>query len=76
MKPITTTNYYRLTVRNLGEFYEFGNTAEEAIATVRNYLETPTGGHPHRRPLGAVSGRKAVLGEWKRELTHGGQLAR
>lgn len=76
MKPITTTNYYRLRIQNFGEYFEFGNSTTEVIATVRRDFEQTArlAGRPPR-PLGGVTVRQAVYGEWKRELTHSGQQA-
>ena len=75
MKPITTNNYYRLTIQNFGEYYEYGNSTTEVIATVRRDFEQTArvGGLPPR-PLGGIRIRRAVYGEWKRELTQDGSI--
>lgn len=75
MKPITTTNYYRLTIQNFGEYYEFGDSMADTIATVRRDFEQTArvGGLPPR-PLGGIRIRRAVYGEWKRELAHNGGM--
>lgn len=68
-------NYYRLTIQNFGEYYEYGNSTTEAIATVRRDFEQTAklAGLPSR-PLGGVTIRRAVYGEWKRELTQDGTI--
>lgn len=68
MKPITTTNYYRLSIQNFGEYFEYGNSTTEVIATVRRDFEQTTrlAGLPPR-PLGGITVRRAVYGEWKHE---------
>ena len=75
MKPITTTNYYRLTIQNFGEYYEYGNSTTEVIATVRrDFQESAERAGVTPRPLAGVRVRRAVLGEWKRELAHNGSI--
>ena len=77
MKPITTTNYYRLTIQNFGEYYEFGDSTAEVIATVRrDFKESAERAGVTPQPLAGIRVRRAVYGEWKRELTQDGQLAR
>ena len=68
-------NYYRLTIQNFGEYYEFGNSTTEVIATVRrDFEQTRKRLSLDPRPLGGITGRRAVYGEWKRELTHSGTI--
>lgn len=67
-------NYYRLTIENFGEYYEYGQTAEGAIETTRlDFANTALGLGVTPRPLGGIRIRRAVYGEWKRELTQDGQ---
>ena len=57
-------NYYRLTVAGIGEYYEFGNTALDAIATVREDLAGTAAAY------GAITARPAVYGEWECKPQH------
>jgi len=68
---MTETNYYRLNVQGQGEFYEYGQTALEAIALVREELEATNSEH------GAITARPAVYKEWNystNAYTNGGQF--
>lgn len=75
MKPITTTNYYRLTIQNFGEYYEFGDSMAETIATVRrDFQESAERAGVTPQPLAGIRIRRSVYGEWKRELAHNGGI--
>lgn len=68
---MTEQNYYRLHIANVGEWYEWGNTAREAIATARQELTDSNTGH------GAIIARPAVYKEWiysANAYTNGGQF--
>lgn len=68
---MTEQNYYRLNVQGQGEYYEYGQTALEAIALVREELEATNTEH------GAITARPAVYKEWNndtRRYTNGGQF--
>jgi hypothetical protein len=71
-------NYYRLTIRNFGEYFEFGNSVTEVIATVRRDFElTARRAGLEPRPLGALSVRRAVYKEWNyspEQYTNGGSF--
>ena len=68
-------NYYRLTIQNFGEYYEYGNSTTEVIATVRrDFEQTRKHLSLDPRPLGGILVRRAVYGEWKRELAHNGGM--
>ena len=60
-------NYYRLNFANdVSEVYAYGTTALQAVANAREDMADIA--------LGSVTVRPAVYGEWKRELTHSGQI--
>jgi hypothetical protein len=62
---MTTEEKYYLIQHAKGVTYEWANSALEAINLVRETEQI----------TGAYSARLAVYGEWKRNLTHGGELA-
>ena len=75
MTATTKQNYYRLAIQNFGEYYEYGQTAEEAIDRARlDFANTALRLGLTPRPLGGVRVRRAVYGEWKRELTQDGTI--
>ena len=75
---MTESNYYRLNIPQFGEYYEWGTTAQEAIATTREaFARTARDLGRHATPLGAITARPAVYGEWKhsaKSYTNGGDF--
>ena len=68
---MTEENYYRLNIVNVGEWYEWGNTAKQAIDMARTELFA--NGTEH----GAIIARPAVYKEWiygSNAYTNGGQF--
>ena len=68
---MTEENYYRLHIANVGEWYEWGTTAKQAIDTARTELYA--NGTEH----GAIIARPAVYGEWihsAKSYTNGGKF--
>lgn len=55
---MTENNYYRLHVQGHGEFYEYGQTALEAIALIREELRASDIEHV------SITARPAVYKEW------------
>lgn len=68
---MTEENYYRLNIAQVGEWYEWGNTALQAINTAK--LELMANKTEH----GAIMARPAVYKEWihgANAYTNGGQF--
>ncbi len=65
----TEPTYYRVTVRNYGEFYEWADTALAAANLVRTEIlyDNHRAGKP--QPIGPITARPAVYGEWKRSVS-------
>ena len=60
-------NYYRLSFTNdVSEVYAYGTTALQAVANARDDMSDIA--------LGSVIARRAVYGEWKRDLNQDGQI--
>lgn len=75
---MTEENYYRLNIPQFGEYYEYGTTAQEAIAKTReDFARTARDIGRHATPLGAITARPAVYKEWNNynwQYTNGGQF--
>ena len=54
--------YYALNVQGYGDYYEYADTALDAIKQVRYDLRNET--------IGSVTARRAVYGEWECGLQH------
>lgn len=62
---MTEQNYYRLNIPQFGEYYEYGNTALDAIRTTREaFAQTARDLGRYAQPLGAITARPAVYKEW------------
>jgi len=57
-------NYYRLNVQGQGDWYEYGQTALDAIRLTKQELEEANLTH------GAITARPAVYGEWDCRAHH------
>lgn len=67
-------NYYRITVNGHGEFYEWAESATHAAQLIRTEISYDNHRSSERRPIGAITVRPAIYGEWKRnanEYTNG-----
>ncbi len=75
MTNATDPNFYRVSVTGHGEFFEWADTALNAIALVRTDLVHTAHRNGEALTLGSAIARPAVYGEWNRrpsDYTNGG----
>lgn len=68
---MTEENYYRLNIAQVGEWYEWGATALDAIQNAKDEMTAD------EQDFGAITARPAVYKEWihgSRAYTNGGQF--
>ncbi len=79
MTNATDQNFYRVSINGLGEFYEWADTALNAIALVRTDLVHTAHRNGEALTLGSAIARPAVYKEWDNlpeQYTNGGGFTR